>query len=107
MEDSAVEDYTSIAMNVKTILSEISRKLHRLLLLGILAAAIHASGQGVDDALNQFKGKVLLLRHPLQSNSQQYASDGKVLSSAPEGAWTLYSGVLIDKLKLRPDLLQI
>jgi len=77
------------------------------LLLALLTGTVNAHAQGIDDALNRFKGKVLLLRHPLQSNSQQYGSDGKVLSSAAEGAWTVYSGVLVDKMKLQPDLLQI
>src|SRR5262249_4328442 len=77
------------------------------LMLALVIATVNAHSQGIDNALNQFKGKVLLLRHPLQSNSQQYGSDGKVLSSAAEGAWTVYSGVLVDKMKLQPDLLRI
>src|SRR5580765_2733488 len=78
-----------------------------VLLLCIAAATAVASDQDAEAALAQFKGKVLVLRHPLQSNSQQYDSAGKTLTPAPEGPWTVYSGVLIEKMKLKADALQI
>jgi TonB family protein len=72
-----------------------------------IVASTAALAQDPEEALKQFQGKVLVLRHPLQSNSQKYDSDGKVLTNAPEGAWTVYSGVLIEKMKLKTDALHI
>jgi TonB family protein len=72
-----------------------------------IVASTAALAQDAEKALKQFEGKVLVLRHPLQSNSQQYDSAGKVLTGAPEGPWTVYGGVLIDKMKLKPDALHI
>jgi len=78
-----------------------------ILLLCILAGAASASAQDVENALNQFKGKVLVLRHPSQGQSQQYDSDGRVLNGAAEGPWTVYGGILIDSMTLQPDQLRI
>ena len=94
-------------MNVKTVLQARSWNKRLLILLGILAATVHASGQGVDDALKQFNGRILVLRHPLQSNYQVYGPDGSVLSAASEGPWTVYSGIRIDKVKRHADGLRI
>jgi TonB family protein len=95
-------------MNVKTFLpGNIWNKRLNWLLLGILAATLQASAQSVDDAQNQFKDKILMLRHPLRSNYQEYGSDGKVLSGTAEGPWTVYGGVQIDKVKRNADGLRI
>ena len=77
------------------------------LFMGVLAATIACGAQDTGNVVDQFKGKVLVLRHPLQSNSQQYDSTGKVLRDATEGPWTIYGGVVIDKMKLKPDDLHI
>src|SRR5215467_4167469 len=78
-----------------------------ILFLVLLAVSIRACAEDVGNALNQFRGKTLVLRHPLKNDSQQYGSDGKVFSAAAEGPWTVYGGVLIDKATLKPDRLRI
>lgn len=77
-----------------------------VLLLAIVAATGSASEQGAANALKQLEGKVLVLRHPLQESFQQYDAGGKVLKGGDEGPWTVYGGVLIDKVDLSPDKLR-
>jgi TonB family protein len=74
------------------------------LLLAMVATAF-ASEQEATTALKQFEGKVLVLRHPLQDSFQQYDAEGKVLKGGDDGPWTVYGGVLIDKVALSPDKL--
>ena len=71
-----------------------------------MAATASASEQDAEKALKQFQGKVLVLRHPLHDSSQQYDAEGKVLRGGDEGPWTVYGGVLIDKVALSPDKLR-
>ena len=78
-----------------------------ILFFSLVAATPLLHAQGLDEALNQYKGKVLVLRHPLQSNSQQYDSAGQPMTNAADGPWTVYSGVLIEKTKLTSDSLRI
>ena len=78
----------------------------QILLLCTVAIATSASAQEAEAALKQFEGKILILRHPLQSKSQQYDSDGKVLKGGDEGPWTVCGGVRIDKIALAPDKLR-
>jgi TonB family protein len=75
-------------------------------LLCIAAGTATASTQSAESALKQFEGKVLVLRHPLQDSVQQYDAEGKVLKGGNEGPWTVYGGVLIDKVELSPDKLR-
>jgi TonB family protein len=77
-----------------------------ILLLCIAAGTATASTQSAESALKQFEGKVLVLRHPLQESFQQYDAEGKVLKGGNEGPWTVYGGVLIDKVELSPDKLR-
>jgi TonB family protein len=66
-----------------------------------------AGADEVEQALKQqFEGKILVLRHPLQGSSQEYDAEGKVLKGGDEGPWTVYSGVLIDKIALSQDKLR-
>jgi TonB family protein len=76
-----------------------------ILLLCIVAFTTFASAQNAEKALQEFEGKTLILRHPQQSNAQQYDAKGNPLGSEPEGPWTVYGGVLIDKVTLAPDKL--
>jgi len=83
--------------------------MHRRLIflfLVFLAASVPASAQSASAALNQFNGKILVLRHPLENNSQQYDAEGNPLSGV-EGPWTVYGGILIDHVSLRSDQLRI
>jgi TonB family protein len=78
-----------------------------ILLLYMVANMASASAHEAENALKQFEGKVLVLRHPLHDSSQQYDAEGKVLKGGDEGPWTVYGGVLIDKVALSPDKLRI
>jgi TonB family protein len=78
-----------------------------ILLLCIAAFTTFASAQNAEKALQEFEGKTLILRHPQQSNAQQYDSAGNLLGSEPEGPWTVYSGALIDNVTLTPDKLSL
>jgi TonB family protein len=77
-----------------------------ILLLCMIASTATASTQDAANALKQFEGKVLVLRHPLQDSFQQYDAAGKVLKGGDEGPWTVYGGVLIDKVDLSRDKLR-
>jgi len=84
--------------------------MHRslaLLLLCLAASAATAAAQEPEKALKQYEGKILVLRHPLQSSSQHYDADGHLLNREAEGPWTVYGGILIDKVAVRPDQLRI
>ena len=73
-----------------------------ILLLCMFAGTATASTHEAESALTDFEGKVLVLRHPLQDSFQQYDAAGKVLKGGNEGPWTVYGGVLIDKVDLPP-----
>ena len=82
--------------------------LRRLaLLLLCIAATLLAAAQEPENALKQYEGKILVLRHPLQSSFQRYDADGHVLNREAEGPWTVYGGVLIDKFTVKPTQLRI
>lgn len=53
----------------------------------------------------QCEGKILVLRHPLQGNFQEYDSDGKVRKGGAEGPWTLYGRLKVDEVELSADKL--
>jgi TonB family protein len=73
--------------------------------------AVHISGtaaasQEVQQSLKQqYEGKILILRHPLQGGSLKYDSDGKVLKGGGEGSWTIYGRIKIVELHLQADKL--
>jgi TonB family protein len=77
-----------------------------VVLLLTMAATASASEQEARNALKQFEGKILVLRHPLDEKSQQYNAEGKVLKGGNDGPWTVYGGMLIDKVALSPDKLR-
>src|SRR5215467_6198207 len=77
-----------------------------ILLLCMVGGTATASTSPAESALKEFEGKVLVLRHPLQESVQQYDADGKVLKGGDEGPWTVYGGVLIDKVDLSPNELR-
>jgi len=77
-----------------------------ILLLCMVAGTATAFTQAAESALKEFEGKVLVLRHPLQDSFQQYDADGKVLKGGDEGPWTVYGGVLIDKVDLSSNELR-
>jgi TonB family protein len=72
----------------------------------VSVAVSAATAQEVEQSLKQqFEGKVLVLRHSLQGNSQEYDSDGKVLKGGAEGPWTLYGRIKMDEVGLSADRL--
>ena len=77
------------------------------LLVCILAGAASAFAQEAESALKQFEGKILMLRHPVEGRSPRYDSQGKLLKGGTEGPWTVYGGVLIDKVHLKSDKLRL
>src|SRR5215467_100988 len=77
-----------------------------ILLLCMVAGTATASTSPAESALKEFEGKVLVLRHPLQESFQQYDAQGKVLKGGNEGPWTVYGGVLIDKVNLSHNKLR-
>jgi TonB family protein len=65
-----------------------------------------AGADEVEQGLKQqFEGKTLVLRHPLEGSSMEFDADGKVLKGGDEGPWTVYGGVLIDDVALSPEKL--
>jgi TonB family protein len=65
-----------------------------------------AAAQDVEQSLKQqFEGKILILRHSLQGNSQEYDSEGNVRKDGEEGPWTLYGRIKVDEVRLSADKL--
>jgi TonB family protein len=78
-----------------------------ILLLCMLANIASASAQEAENALKEFEGKVLILRHPLRDDSLRYDAEGKVLKGGPEESWTTNGGLLIDRIELAPEKISI
>lgn len=97
-----------------TILKNMRAKLTILLLAIVAGSAVSraqgaeaTSAQDAETVLKQFEGKTLILRHPLQSDSQSYDVEGEVLNGGKEGPWTVFGGVVIDRVALSPDTLRL
>jgi TonB family protein len=78
-----------------------------ILFLCVLSGGVSVSAQDAETALKQFEGKILILRHPLQGDSQRYDAEGMVLKGGDEGPWAVYGGVLIDHVVVEPNKLQL
>jgi hypothetical protein len=75
-----------------------------ILLLSVVAGSVLSRAQDAEATLKQFEGKTLILRHPLQADSQRYDAEGKVLKGGGNvGSWAVFSCVLIDRVTLAPD----
>lgn len=73
---------------------------------GFSAAA--AADEQLEKSLNdQYRDKVLTLRHPLKTRSQDYAPDGTPANFAEEGAWTLYGQMAVNQIKVDADRLRV
>jgi TonB family protein len=77
-----------------------------ILLLSIIATSTTSWAQDADASLKEFEGKTLILLHPLQANFQRYDAAGKVLKGGKDGSWTVFGGILIDRVTLAPDKLR-
>jgi TonB family protein len=79
-----------------------------ILLLSMIAGSAMSWAQDAEATLKQFEGKTLILRHPLQSDSQRYDAEGKVLKGGGnEGSWAVFGGILVDHVVLTPDKLRV
>ena len=79
-----------------------------ILFLCILAGGATSYAQDAETALKQFEGRILMLRHPLQSDSQRYDAEGNVLKGGGhDGSWVVFGCVLIDRVTLAPDKLRL
>lgn len=54
-----------------------------------------AQSMSVPDLNTQYRGKILTLRHPFKSNSQNYDGTGQPIKAGKEGPWTLYGRLQI------------
>jgi len=88
--------------------------MNRLSLLFITLCALSiprmaaASDHDLEDALKQqFKDKILLLRHPMGDESLHFDAQGKALRQRLEGSWTLYGAVQIQKIELGRNKLRL
>src|SRR5262249_41669608 len=70
-----------------------------------LSAIASASDSLQDQLTQQYRDKVMSLRHSFQSRSQEYAVDGAPLKGGEEGPWTLYGRVRMQKISVDPDRL--
>jgi TonB family protein len=78
-----------------------------ILLLCLLSNIASASTQEAENALKEFEGKVLILRHPLRDDSLRYDAEGKVLKGGPEESWTTNGALLVDRIELTPEKITI
>ena len=78
-----------------------------ILLLCLLSNIVSASTQEAENALKEFEGKVLILRHPLRDDSLRYDAEGNVLKGGPGESWTTNGGLLIDRIELTPEKISI
>lgn len=84
---------------------------HKTLIIALMlfaAGGAAASAEDLEKALNShFKGQVMVLRHPIKADFQDYDSSGSFKGSAPTGDWTLYGRVQTQRIKVRPDKLEL
>ncbi|HWX53627.1 MAG TPA: hypothetical protein VN176_03450 [Verrucomicrobiae bacterium] len=78
------------------------------LLALMLAAPVSFAGDDIGTKLqNQYGGKTLFLRHPGRGDSLEYDSDGGPRQNSGELPWTVYSGMLVEKVEVQPDSLRL
>lgn len=83
----------------------IAKTTRAILMLCLASTSISAAtAQDLEQSLKQkCEGKILVLRHPLQGNAQEYGPDGDVRKGGAEGPWTLYGRIKIDEVGLSAD----
>jgi TonB family protein len=73
-----------------------------------LASAAAAADQELERQLtNQYRDKVMVLRHSYISRFQEYAVDGAPLKAGQEGPWTLYGRMRVQEISVSPDRLAL
>lgn len=78
-----------------------------LALLCLVLVGAARADQLSDDLNREYQKRVLGVRYAIHSGTQQFDSAGKPLNPGPATAWEIYGGVLIGKLSLKNDQLQI
>jgi TonB family protein len=77
-------------------------------LLYVFFPAAIAAGEDLRAQIKeQYVNKVLYLRHPFVSESQEYDSAGKNLTVADEGPWWLYGRILVTKVAIDRDKVRV
>lgn len=72
------------------------------------SAAVAAADEQLQKSLNdQYHDKVLTLRHPFKTRSQEYAPDGTPANAAEEGAWTVYGRMAVNQIKVDANHLRV
>lgn len=56
---------------------------------------------------DRYRSKIFALRYPLLADSQHYDFNGKPLQSPPEGSWTLFGRIIVDKISVKGDELRV
>lgn len=79
-----------------------------ILLSSLVSRPAAAAGETVETALNnQYRDKIMALRHPLEKWSQVYDANGNVLKGGHEGSWTIYGRILVKKVRVQKNSLEI
>lgn len=80
----------------------------KTLAFAVLLYACVLFAQANEASLNQqYRSKILTLRHPFRSNSQNYDGSGNAIKPGKEGPWTLYGRIQVTDIKLRNDSMEI
>jgi TonB family protein len=67
-----------------------------------------ASDQQLDKVLTgRFHEKLVRLRLPLEQNSQEFNAEGQPLTAANMGPWTVYGGMIVNKIVIDSDKLRL
>src|SRR5215471_16229290 len=75
-------------------------------LCGLAPAAFGLDHELERQLTNQYRDKILALRHSFKSNSQEYDVDGKPVVAGQEGPWTVYGRIAVKKVVLSADKLR-
>jgi TonB family protein len=86
--------------------------MNRMSLIFLVCCALlktpFTADQELDRILNdRYHDKILALREPLQSDSQEYDSDGHLLTNAHMGTWTMYGRMVVNKVVVEPGKLRL
>jgi TonB family protein len=74
---------------------------------GLLPAALADDNPLEKQLADRYHDQILVLRHSFKSGSQEYAPDGSPVKAGEEGPWTVYGRMLVNKLKVNGDRLQV
>jgi protein TonB len=86
--------------------------MHKVLPISLSLWAFLTAAAAADHQLDQvltdrYQNKILALRLPMQSNSQDYDSDGHPITVAQAGPWTVYGRILVHKIAIDSGKLHV